>query len=155
MTLRLARLIGALAILGVGAVHLQQYATGYSVVPTIGTLFMLNAISAGVVGFCLLLPLQRMLGSSRGNAAVGVLALAGVAIAVGALVALFISESTTLFGFSEGGYDTPIVIAIAVEALATVVLTPLAAVSFRRAATQPAQRPQPRRPAGYAASRSA
>jgi hypothetical protein len=155
MILRAARLIGALSILGVGGVHLQQYASGYSAIPTIGTLFVLNAVSAGVVGVGLLLPLQRMLGPSRGNGAVGVLALAGVAIAVGSLVALFISETGTLFGFSENGYDTPIVIAIAVEAVATVLLTPLAAISFRRAVARPAQRAQrPRRPAGYAASRS-
>ncbi|MGZ4183718.1 MAG: hypothetical protein ACXVUL_23900 [Solirubrobacteraceae bacterium] len=154
MTMRAARLLGALSILGVGAVHLQQYSgNGYSTVPTIGTLFLLNAISAGVVGFGLLLPLGRMLGRRRGNAAVGVLALAGVAIAVGSLVALFISETGTLFGFSEGGYRSVIVIAIAVEAFAAVLLTPLAAVSIRRALARKPQRP--RRPAGYAASRSA
>lgn len=156
MILRAARFIGALSILGVGAVHLQQYATGYSAIPTIGSLFLLNAISAGVVGFGLLLPLQRTLGPRRGNGALGVLALAGVAIAMGSLVALFISETGTLFGFSEGGYDTPIVIAIAVEAVATVMLAPLAAISFRRALAQPAQQgKRPRRPARYAASRSA
>jgi hypothetical protein len=152
--MRAARLLGALSILGVGAVHLQQYSgNGYSTVPTIGTLFLLNAISAGVVGFGLLLPLERMLGKRRGNAAVGVLALAGVAIAVGSLVALFISETGTLFGFSEGGYRSVIVIAIVVEALATVLLTPLAAVSIRRALAPKPQRPH--RATGYAASRSA
>jgi hypothetical protein len=154
MTMRAARLLGALSILGVGAVHLQQYSgNGYSTVPTIGTLFLLNAISAGVVGFGLLLPLERLLGRRRGNAAVGILALAGIAIAVGSLIALFISESSTLFGFSEGGYRTVIDIAIAVEAVAAVLLTPLAAVSIRRARARKPQRP--RRPAGYAASRSA
>jgi MFS family permease len=154
MTMRAARLLGALSILGVGAVHLQQYSgNGYSTVPTIGTLFLLNAISAGVVGFGLLLPLERVLGRRRGSAAVGVLSLAGVAIAVGSLIALFISETGTLFGFSEGGYRSVIVIAIVVEALATVLLTPLAAVSIRRALARKPQRP--RRPTGYAASRSA
>ena len=154
MTMRAARLLGALSILGVGAVHLQQYSSnGYSTVPTIGTLFLLNAISAGVVGFALLLPLERLLGRRRGDAAVGILALAGVAIAVGSLVALFISETGTLFGFSEGGYRTVIDIAIAVEALATVSLTPVAAVSIRRALARKPRRP--RRQTGYAASRSA
>ena len=154
MTMRVARLLGALSILGVGAVHLQQYSgNGYSTVPTIGTLFLLNAISAGVVGFGLLLPLERMLGRRRGNVAVGILSLAGLAIAVGSLVALFISETGTLFGFSEGGYRSVIVIAIVVEAIATVLLTPLAAVSIRRARA-PKPRP-PRHAAGYAASRSA
>lgn len=153
MIMRAARLLGALSILGVGAVHLQQYSQGYSTVPTIGTLFLLNAISAGVVGFGLLLPLGRMLDRRRGDAAVGVLALAGVGIAVGSLIALFISETGTLFGFSEGGYRTVIDIAIAVEALATVLLTPVAAVSIRRALAHQPRRP--RRQTGYAASRSA
>jgi MFS family permease len=153
--MRAARFFGALSILGVGAVHLQQYiGNGYSTVPTIGTMFLLNAISAGVVGFALLLPLNRLLGRRRGNAAIGVLALAGVGIAVGSLIALFISESGTLFGFAEHDYRTVIKIAIAVEALAAVLLTPLAAVSVRRALAE-RNGPRPRRPAGYAASRSA
>jgi hypothetical protein len=157
MTMRAARLLGALSILGVGAVHLQQYSgNGYSTVPTIGTLFLLNAISAGVVGFALLLPLKRMLGRPRGNAAIGALALAGVGIAVGSLVALFISESSTLFGFAEHDYRGVIVLTIVVEALAAVLLTPLAAVSIRRALARPErQAPRPGQPAGYAASRSA
>jgi hypothetical protein len=157
MTLRAARLLGALSILGVGAVHLQQYIdNGYSTVPTIGTLFLLNAISAGIVGFGLLLPVRRVLGQRRGDGAVGVLALAGVGIAVGSLIALLISESGTLFGFAEHGYRSVIVIAIAVEAVAAILLSPLAAVSIRRALAQPAHPgTRPRRPAGYAASRSA
>jgi hypothetical protein len=85
-----------------------------------------------------------------------VLALAGVAVALGSLAALFISETGKLAGCSEDDYDAPIVIAIAVEALATLLLTPLVATSFRRAVARPAQPAQrPRRPAGYAASRSA
>src|SRR5437588_2988909 len=112
MTLRAARFLGALSILGVGAVHLQQYiGNGYSTVPTIGTLFLLNAISAGMVGFTLLLPLERTLGARRADAAVGMLALVGVGIAVGSLVALFVSETGSLFGFSEHGHQAPIVIA--------------------------------------------
>jgi hypothetical protein len=66
---------------------------------------------------------------------------------------LFISEIGTLFGFSEGGYRTVIDIAIAVEALATVLLTPVAAVSIRRALARKPRRPG--RQTGYAASRSA
>jgi hypothetical protein len=157
MTLRAARLLGALSILGVGAVHLQQYiGNGYSTVPTIGTLFLLNAIAAGVVGFGLLLPVRRALGPRRGDGAVGLLALAGVGIALGSLVALFISESGTLFGFAEHDYRSVILIAIAVEAVAAILLTPVAAVSIRRALAQPGQQgSRPRRPAGYAASRSA
>jgi hypothetical protein len=62
-----------------------------------------------------------------------VFAVGGLAIAVGSLVALFISEGGTLFGFSEAGsYRTVIVDAIVVEGIATLILMPLAAVSLRR-----------------------
>jgi hypothetical protein len=61
----------------------------------------------------------------------GLLAGAGVAIAAGSLIALFISESGKLFGFSETGYGTAIVLAIIAEALTVVLLTPVAVVSLR------------------------
>jgi hypothetical protein len=61
----------------------------------------------------------------------GLLAGAGVAIAAGSLIALFISESGKLFGFSETGYGTAIVLAIVAEALTVVLLTPVAVVSLR------------------------
>ena len=56
-----------------------------------------------MVGLGLLVPLERTPGPTRGNGAVGLLAPAGVAIALGSLVALFISETGTLFGFSGAG----------------------------------------------------
>jgi hypothetical protein len=122
MTLQVMRRAGAVAILAVGAVHLQQYLTGYNVLPTIGTLFLLNAISAGVVGFGLLLPIEKLFRER----VIGLLALGAVAIAIGSLIALFISETSVLFGFSEDGYDTAVVIAIAAEVATTVLLTPVA-----------------------------
>jgi hypothetical protein len=159
MILRAARLLGALSILTVGGVHLQQYVgANYSVVPTIGTLFLLNAIGSAVVGLGLLVPLGLVLGEKRSSLAIGVLAAAGAAIAVGSLVALFISESGALFGFSEYGYRTVIVVTIVAEAVATLILAPLAAVCVAR--TRP-RAGRPLRPArrgrqpGYAASRSA
>jgi hypothetical protein len=153
MALRAVRLLGALSLLGVGAVHLQQYANGYSTVPTIGTLFLLNAIGAGVVGFGLLVPWQRLLDGRRSNAAVATLSLAGVAIAVGSLIALFISETGTLFGFAEHDYRSVIVLTIVLEAAATVLLAPVAAVSIRRAVSARSRRDP--RAIRYAASRSA
>lgn len=136
MTLRTIRRLGAIAILAVGAVHLQEYyGGGYRVLPTIGTLFMLNAISSAVVAIGLLAPLERMLQPRRAERASGLLAGAGVAIAAGSLIALFISENGPLFGFSETGYGTAVVLAIVAEALAVVLLTPVLAVSLRRAAS--------------------
>src|SRR5689334_5748348 len=56
-----ARASGALLLIFVGADHLYAYSVdGYSVVPTIGTLFLLNFISATAIGLLLLAPLKRI-----------------------------------------------------------------------------------------------
>jgi len=134
MLVRTLRTFGALAVLAMGAVHLQQYlGAGYHAIPTIGTLFLLNAIGSGIVGIGLLLPVERALPARPARATVGALAIAAVAMSAAALVSLFISESGSLFGFSESGYRTPIVVAIAVEAAAILLLVPVAAVSLSRA----------------------
>ena len=55
------RALGAILILFVGADHYYEYSVDqYSVLPTIGTLFLLNCISAIVVGVVLLAPLNRL-----------------------------------------------------------------------------------------------
>lgn len=137
MILRTTRILGAFTLAGVGAVHLQQYlGAGYDVLPTIGPLFLLNAIGAAVLAVGLLMPLERLLGDRLGDLAAGALALGGVAIAAGSLVALFISESQPLFGFQESGYDTAIKLAIATEAATVVLLLPVAVAKLRRAATR-------------------
>jgi hypothetical protein len=46
-------------------------------------------------------------------------ALAGAAVAAGALLALLISEQAPLFGFMEHGYRVAIVLSVASEAVAT------------------------------------
>src|SRR6516164_9106921 len=77
----LALAVGAVALLATGADHLDEYAANqFSTVPTIGTLFLLNFISATLVGVGLLLPLgriaQRFAARTR-----ALLALSGIAIA--------------------------------------------------------------------------
>jgi hypothetical protein len=135
MTLQTMRRLGAIAILAVGAVHLQEYlGDGYRSIPTIGPLFLLNAVSSAVVAIGLLAPLERTLHHPRAELASGLLAAAGVAIAAGSLVALFISENAALFGFRESGYGTAIVLAIIAEALAVVLLAPVVALSLKRGA---------------------
>jgi hypothetical protein len=133
VTLKLIRRLGALTLLVVGGVHLQQYLAGYSDVPTIGALFVLNAIGAGVVAVGLLAPVERVVSDRRADLAAGLLSALGAMIAVGALIAVFISESRPLFGFMEIGYSTPIVIAIASEVITAILLIPVAAASLRRA----------------------
>jgi hypothetical protein len=93
--------LGALATLAVGAVHLQQYFKLYSAVPTIGTLFALNFVGATVIGVALLAPLERL----AGPVAVVLLAVSAIGLAATSFVFLLISEHTSLFGFTEPGYD--------------------------------------------------
>jgi hypothetical protein len=130
-TLPATQVVGALLLLFVGADHYYQYsARDYSVIPTIGTLFLLNFISATALGLILLVPVKRW--SRRfGTAVLSLAAAGGAGIAGTSLVALLISEQTKLFGFMELNYRTEIVVAIASEAAATVVLTALLGLLVR------------------------
>jgi hypothetical protein len=112
------RALGALALLAMGAIHLQQYFELYSEIPTIGTLFVLNFVGATVVGLALLAPVERRLG----EAALVLLSLAGIAQAATAFVFLAISERTPLFGFKEPGYDPSAIMASRVAEVAAVAL---------------------------------
>jgi hypothetical protein len=116
------RVCGALLLLFVGADHLYEYShDDYSVLPTIGTLFLLNFISASVVGALLLAPVKRICGRFHARA-LEVAALSGFAIAATSLAALLFSEQAPLFGFMESNYRPAIVVALASEAAATVLL---------------------------------
>jgi hypothetical protein len=131
--LRVARTLGAIALLVVGGVHLEQYTVAhFSVIPTIGPLFLVNFIAATSLGVVLLLPIRRA--GRRGRLLFDSLAaLAGIGVAAGALAALLISEHRSLFGFMEHGYRLEIVIAIAFEAIAIVSLGVFLAIADRRA----------------------
>jgi hypothetical protein len=105
----------------VGAVHLQQYLALYSVIPTIGTLFLLNFAGATAIGLGLLAPVEHLLGRF-GGAALALLTAGGIGLAGTAFVSLLISERTPLFGFMEPGYDPSAIMASRVAELATVFL---------------------------------
>src|SRR4051794_29134853 len=60
--------LGALAVLATGVVHIQQYyGNDYSTVPTIGTLFFLNFVSAGGLAARLIVPLPGGGGGQSGG----------------------------------------------------------------------------------------
>jgi hypothetical protein len=118
----IARYLGALSILLVGAVHAQQYYGAYfSVVPTIGTLFLLSFVGSGVVGVVLLAPVRR-LGRNAADLILVLAALGAIGIAVGSLASLLWSEYMPLFGFMESGYRLAIVLALLFDALTTAFL---------------------------------
>jgi len=106
----------------VGAVHAQQYYEAYfSVVPTIGTLFLLSFIGAGVVGTVLFLPVRR-LGRRVGDLILSLAALGAIGIALGTLVSLLISEYRPLFGFMESGYRLAVELTLLFDGMTTVFL---------------------------------
>jgi hypothetical protein len=106
----------------VGVVHAEQYYGAYfSVVPTIGTLFLLSFVGSGVVAVVLIAPVRR-LGRSVGDLILVLAALGGIGIAVGSLASLLISEFTPLFGFMESGYRVAVVLALVFDGLTTVFL---------------------------------
>ena len=119
---RASRYLGALAVLATGVAHIEQYSVdNYSTVPTIGTLFLLNFIGAIVIAVALVVPLRRIAGRYT-DAVRAVIAVGGIGLAVLSLVALFVSETSGLFGFVEHGYRMAIVSAIVAEAAAAVFL---------------------------------
>lgn len=113
------RLLGALAVLATGAVHLYEFDRFYSQIPTIGTLFFLNFVGATAIGLCLLAPIERI-GGRHGSALLVLLVLAGIALAAVAFAFLTISEQTPLFGFKEPGYDPTGIAAARAAEIATV-----------------------------------
>lgn len=118
----IARYLGAISILIVGAIHAQQYYDAYfRVVPTIGTLFLLSFIGAIVAGVVLFTPVRR-LGDRFGGFVLVVAALGAIGIALGTLVSLLISEYTPLFGFMESGYRFAVVLTLVFDGLTTLFL---------------------------------
>ena len=125
------RYLGALSVLLVGAVHAQQYYQAYfSVVPVIGTLFLLSFVGSGVTGVALLAPVKRLL-PKLGDALLVLAALGAIGIALGSLVSLLVSEYTPLFGFMESGYRLAVVLAIVFDATTTVFLAVFIALVLR------------------------
>jgi hypothetical protein len=116
-----ARVLGALSLLAVGAVHLHQYEDLYSAIPTIGTLFLVNFACATVAGVGLLLPLER-LWRRFGAWVVASLAVGGIVLAALSYAFLLIAQRRPLFGFMEPGYNPEAIRASQVSEIATVVL---------------------------------
>src|SRR3954454_24243909 len=125
------RWLGALALLSVGVDHLwEYYGRDYRAIPTIGTLFLLNFISALIVAVGLVVPLRRFAGRLTPRLR-DLSALSGIGIACGTLAGLLISEGRPLFGFREFGYRSEIVISIVLDVATVVLLATFLALRMR------------------------
>jgi hypothetical protein len=107
-----AYVLGAVALAGEAAVHIQQYESLLHGVRGIGPLFLLNAAAsiAAIVG--LVFARTRRLA-----------ALTGVATSAVALAALVVSYGRGLFGWFETGFRTPVELAVITELSAVIFLS--------------------------------
>jgi hypothetical protein len=110
--------LGALMLAGEAAVHIQQYSVIFHAVSWIGPLFLANAAASITAIAGLAHPRTRQLA-----------AFAGVVISVVALGCLVVSYGQGLFGWTEGGFDTPIEIAVISEVGAVILLSAALAVT--------------------------
>jgi hypothetical protein len=120
------RLLAVALLLAEGAIHLQQYEGPLNAVPTINTLFVLNAAGAAAIAL--------VLAGSRGYVAL-LGALAGLGLTLGALVSLAITRAGTLFEYSEPTLRAAVGFAAIVEL--AVVLALAAFVLARRRESSP------------------
>jgi hypothetical protein len=106
--------LGACALAGEAAVHIQQYASLVHGVRWIGPLFLANAAACIAAIAALTHPATR-----------GLAALAGVVISAFALAGLVVAYGRQggLFGWPEGGFRTAIVLAVITELAAVVLLS--------------------------------
>jgi hypothetical protein len=82
-SLTATRTVGAIALLVIGGIHYQQYRYAfYSVIPTIGMLFIANFVAGTALGLLLLAPVKTRLGH-LGKLLDQLAALAGVSLAAG------------------------------------------------------------------------
>jgi plastocyanin len=89
MLRRALRFLGAAALLASGGVHLDLYLTGYHAIPTIGPLFLVQTISALVLGLLLTIRGDQVLNAG------------GALLAIGTLAGYVISRAVGMFGFHE------------------------------------------------------
>jgi len=103
------RFLAIALILVEGGIHLQQYEGILHTVPTINTLFVLNAVSAAVIA----------LGLAADRDWVGIAtALGAIGLTLGSLASLAIARTSTLFDYSEPTLRGPVELAAYVEVAA-------------------------------------
>jgi len=89
MTARVTRLSAAVLLVVGGLIHYDRWSAGYRHIPGIGPLFMANCVMSIAIAATLVV-------TRRATAAT-----AGIVLAAGSLVALVLSRTTGLLGFTE------------------------------------------------------
>jgi plastocyanin len=101
---RLAGLLGAGLLIGTGAIHLDLYLTGYRAIPTVGWLFLVQVVSAFLLGLSVLAvvarPRLRLRLPAGLPVAEGIHGAAAI-FALATLAGYLYSVAFGLFGFKE------------------------------------------------------
>jgi hypothetical protein len=132
MTARVTRLLAAVFLLVGGIVHYNLWRGGYRAIPKIGPLFLANFVGSIALAGAVMI-------SRRVS-----VAFAGIAFAVGSLVALILSRTVGVFGFTETIWNAPALKTLTSEIAAIVTLAIAAAVQLRathHTALRPALQP--------------
>ncbi len=116
------RLLGALLLAAMAAIHGYLWQQGYRDIALIGPSFLLNTVLGGLGAVSLVLVPRRWLPWA---------AAAGVALAAGSLAALLVSTTVGLFGFVESTSAQLWWESFWIEAAAVIVLAILAIRSGR------------------------
>jgi predicted lipoprotein with Yx(FWY)xxD motif len=115
---RLARFSGSALLVATGAIHLDLYLTGYSTIPTIGWLFLLQVISDFALAILLLEWNSRLISA------------AGAGLFVSTLVGYILALRVGLFGFREvrttAGIAAGVIEIVGFAALAAYAVRPFA-----------------------------
>lgn len=110
MAARLTRSLAAVLLVAGGLVHLELWNGGYRAIPQIGPLFMANFVGSIALAVAIFV-------SRRASAA-----LAGILFAAGSLVALVLSRTVGVFGFTEAAWTPEAMKTLAFEVGAIVAL---------------------------------
>jgi hypothetical protein len=135
----LVRYLAVVLLLVTGGIHLQQFEGPLRAVPTIGPLFVLNAVGAAVLALAL--------AGVRGDLA-RLTALAATTMTLGDLAALAITRVTVLFDYSEPTLRPAVTLAAVVEVVAVAALGALVLMDGdpRPQAARPVPLPHPQGP---------
>lgn len=104
---RLRIILAALVLLG-GLIHIQQFLAGFSSIPIIGPLFLLNGFASAVVAGLLVWRSESLwiVGATM--------------IGAGSLAAILISRGPGLFGYVSTTFEAPEALAVISEGAAVV-----------------------------------
>jgi hypothetical protein len=114
-------IVGGLLLIASGIIHFDLWSTGYSHVPTIGDLFLIQGTLAVLLGIAVVV-VRRW-----------TLYVAGALLLAGTVAGLLVSVNVSLFGFRDSMSAPDAVLSLVIECVGVVVLVVLTLITRPRA----------------------